>query len=255
MGPSSDAETMNAHNVHIVTSCYGPRYWLAVDKWTKHIRSFETWPIDIVSVDGERYVDTSDSITTVCVNPPDAELAWGSGDKYRTERVLAHLKGGLTCFQIDLDVQLKRGISILLDLPYDFLISRAFRCPPLAREKLGFVACTGFYLAKPGAARLCATVLRHIACNTYGSFLDQVVLNNMLVEAAEHGGWRRRSLIFGELGFDVDEFECCGCKIAVLPKAAILRSADRQTALFGNHDSSLLEHFFPKPMVLMDPVL
>jgi hypothetical protein len=245
---------MNVPNVHIVTACYGPRFWLAVDEWTKHIRSYESWPIDIVSLDGQRYVDANDTITTVNVNAPGVKLGWGNGDKYRTERVLAHLKGGVTCFQIDLDVLLKRSISILLDLPFDFLISRAFRCPPIAREKLGFVACTGFYLAKPAATGLCAAVLQHIASNTYGSFLDQVVLNNMLVEAAERGDWRQRSLISGGLGFDVDEFECCGCKIGVLAEAVILRSADREAALFGNHDSSLLEHFFPKPIALTDVV-
>ncbi len=244
-----------AAKVQIVTCCYGPRYWLAVDQWTKHIRRFGPWPIDIVSVDGGRHIDTDASITTVYVNSPDGELAWGSGDSCRMERVLTHLKGGLACFQIDLDVLLKRDISPLMDLPYDFLISRAFKCPPIARGKFGFVACTGFYLAKPGAADLCDRVLQHIASNTYGSILDQVVLNNMLVEAAEKGGWRQRFLKLGELDFDLDEFECCGCRIGVLPEAAILRSADRHAAVFGNHDYSLLEPFHPAPMVLTDAVL
>lgn len=52
---------------------------------------------------------------------------------------------------VHLDLALFRDINSILQLPYDFIISRAFAFPEQTLKKLGFVGCTGFYVVKPEA--------------------------------------------------------------------------------------------------------
>jgi hypothetical protein len=231
--------------VRIITSCYGPRFWLALTPWVKHIREFEDCPIDIVSLDGLRYDDIVSGVITVPVDSIGTTLQYGTGDRFRLERIIWHISQGVTCVQIDLDVIIKRSISILSDLPYDFIISRAFTFPPIAFKQFGFVACTGFYIAKPGACLLCKEILMRIESNSLNSQLDQYIINKILLELAEKGSWQQRSIMMCGLEFAMDEFDFNGCRIGVLPKNTILRSADTKASVFGNHAQPLLEIFFP----------
>lgn len=170
----------------------------------------------------------------------------GSGHKHSLKHVIRATKFGSTCVQIDIDVVLKRSVAPLLDLPFDFITSRAFAFPAHARDRLGFVGCTGFYIAKPKSAPFCELVLQHINRNTFGHPLDQLVLNSLLVEADEDGRhWRETASASGE-DFEMDAFEIQGCRIGVLPKETIERNDDLTgPSVFGNHFKTLLDHFIP----------
>jgi hypothetical protein len=225
----------------IVTPCHGGRYWLALGPWVAHIAALEKCPIEIVSLDGGQYKGGVSSVTTFMADAAPAELLrYEPTFIYRLERILFHLAQGRTCIQIDLDVRMKRDFSALCSLPYDFIVSREFGSPGLAVERLGFVAGCGFYIAKPSARRLCAAWLDHIRRKTYGTDMDQNVLNLMLCDV---GSPTRQTISFGNLVLQMDVLELAGCRIGVLPKEAIERNLEIRASVFGNHHRGLIDRF------------
>jgi hypothetical protein len=214
----------------VVTSCYGERFWAAVPSWLARIRSITELPVEIVSLDGRTW--KAPHVRTINFTPGRV-LEYGSGDRERTEHIVSRLEEGRICLQIDLDVYLKRDVDPIVGLPYDFIVSRAFRFPEDIVARLGFVACTGFYVAKPSALPL----LRHLYSRLReGLVLDQAELNACLVESE----WHNETVEL--LGFQgvADVCECRGVKICVLPKEVIARDDDLETSWFGNHFRTLL---------------
>jgi hypothetical protein len=225
----------------MITTCYGEPFWRAVGPWAAQLRAVTDCPIEIVSLDGRRHDEKiGTGIETVMADTGGAEPAYGTGGRYRLERILSHLEAGRTCVQIDLDVRMKRDFSPLWRLPYDFIVSRALVFPEFAREKLGFVACTGFYVAKPTAIRFCRALIEHLARNTFGSGLDQYVVNAMLGNA---GPPSEEVVHLDGISFGVTVFDVDGCQIAVLSKEAVERGDDTDISIFGNHSRSIVEEY------------
>lgn len=229
----------------IVTSCHGEYFWLAIEPWVEHLLEVDTCPIEIVSLDGRRYSGRRPGASTFIVETKGGELRWGAVDPIRLGRILFHLKQGRTCIQVDVDVRMKRKFSVLCDLPYDVIVSRAFDLPSFAAEKLGFVACCGFFIVKPSSGPLCEIWLRDLQQNTRQLGTDQEVLNAMMCEAQPP---REETVQVGNLFLKMDVFEIAGCTLAVLPKEAILRDLDTEASLFGNHARPILKHFLVKDM-------
>jgi hypothetical protein len=228
--------------LRFVSVCYGSEFWAAVPGWARHIRKISDAPVDILSLDQQEYRDPAARISTIAIDV-GGRHTWGFGDMARLALIAGHLERGTACVQMDIDVLLKRDVSPLLSLPYDFIVSRASAQPKPIAERMGFVACTGFYIAKPDAIDLCHAILSHAENNTYDSDLDQIVLNNLLLEAKQQNLWNRRDIAFDHTQLSIDEFECFGCRIAVLPSAVIQRNADLGSSLFGNHHRDLLGQF------------
>jgi hypothetical protein len=224
----------------IVTSCYGSRFWRSARNWAEHLRAFDQAPIEIIALDKGRLDLPLQRVTTIAATVGSTPPRYGDGDRFRLERIIGYLREGRTCFQIDLDVRMKRPFKCLAQLPYDFIVSRAFNFPNFAAERFGFVACTGFYVAKPSALPFAEALLRDINANVYGSSYDQYVVNAILWGAADNGRHNRDSISLEGRSLDVDTFEAVGCRIGVLPRETILRSADFQQATFGNHDLSFV---------------
>jgi len=220
----------------LVSACHGERYWLVAGPWAKHIAAADGCRIELVSLDGGSVRDVS----TIAVNTSGVELKWGVGERFQIERVIWHLGQGRIGMHVDLDVRLTRDFSKPLSgLPFDMIISRAYGSPAFAVEKLGFVACLGFWIAKPPAKGLCELWLRNILEKTYGTDMDQDVFNWMLCSAPAP---RQETVVLDDLLLDMDVFELEGCKIGVLPKEAVERNLDR-SAIFGNHARPIFDAF------------
>jgi hypothetical protein len=212
----------------VVSACHGEQYWLVAEPWAKHIAAVDGCRVELVSLDG----GSTDGVSTFIMDASSVKLQWAVGERFQIERIIWHLGQGRIGMHVDLDVRLKREFSEpLSSLPYDMIISRAYGSPLFAVEKLGFVACLGFWIAKPRAKGLCELWLRNILEKTYGTAMDQDVFNFMLCAAPPP---RQETVRLGELSLDMDVFELEGCKIGVLPKEAVERNLDR-TSIFGNH--------------------
>jgi hypothetical protein len=225
----------------VITSCYGERFWRVLGPWVAHLEALNKWPIEVVSLDGHVYDGNAVGVTTFVADTRETKLQYGASDYFRLERILSHLGQDRDCIHVDLDVQMKRDFSLLCRLPYDFIVSRAFRFPPFALKRFGFVACTGFYIAKPAARHFCEALFRNIQQNTYQSKLDQYVLNAMLVVRGDLP--RQETVQLDGISLGIDVFEYDHCSVAVLPKEAIQRNPDTQSSIFGNHHRSLIEEF------------
>lgn len=239
----------------VVTSCFGERFWLAVGPWVKHLEALSDCPIEVVSLDGRAYDGDASTCRTFVADMLEAKTRYGTSalppndaaivarDGLRLDRLLFHLGRDRTCVHVDLDVRMKRDFSALCRLPYDFIISRAFHFPPFAAQKLGFVACTGFYIAKPSARHICDVLFRNIEENRYFSRLDQYVLNAMLCEVVRDDVPRRETADLDGVSLDLDVFAFDGCSIAVLPREAIERNRETESSVFGNHDIAFIDEF------------
>ena len=171
------------------------------------------------------------------------------------QRILRHLERGRSCIQIDLDVRMKRDFSVLSRLPYDFVVSRAFAFPPFAVKPLGFVAGTGFYIAKPTARPLCVKLPGDLRERLHrDSHLDQHALNLLLCATADGGHQRTEVIQLDGLAFDIDVFEVGACRIGVLPRATTERHPATEAGIFGNHHRALLDLFLAEVSPKVDKI-
>lgn len=229
----------------VVSACHGERYWLALEPWAAHLVALDGCPIEIVSLDGGSYRGDTPGVTTVSADAKGVNLQWGVGERFQIERILFHLGQGRTGMHLDFDVRIKRDFSLLSRLPYDFIVSRAYGAPSFAVEKLGFVACLGFFIAKPSAKGLCEVWLRNILEETYHTDMDQNVFNAMLCEVDPP---RQETIPLDDLSLDMDVFELEGCRIGVLPKEAVERNVDARASIFANYARPILNGFLMRAM-------
>lgn len=214
----------------VVTSCFSGKWWALVPDFAETVHRLSGLKVEVVSLDGNAC--TTPFVSTI--HQPKA-LAYGAGDSERMRHILARLRQGLTCYQIDLDVRLKRDFRPMADLPYDFIISRAFGMPRDVVDEVGFVGCTGFYVAKPTAAPLLELLLSELGPE---GVYDQNLLNWRLRDS----GWRQDSAIIDGFEGRIDVTTYAGVSICVLPAEAILRTPDIEASWFGNH-----HHVFHPP--------
>jgi Nucleotide-diphospho-sugar transferase len=245
IGPSCCGVVMPELDRVVVSACHGERYWLALEPWVAHLVALDGCPIEIVSLDGGAYGGGAPGVTTVSADAKGVKLQWGVGERFQIERILFHLGRGRTGIHLDFDVRIKRDFSVLSCLPYDFIVSRAYGAPSFAVEKLGFVACLGFFIAKPSAKGICEVWLHNILEETYHTDMDQNVFNAMLCEV---GPPRQEKVRLGDISLDMDVFELEGCRIGVLPKEAVERNLDTRTSIFGNHARPILDGFLMQAM-------
>jgi hypothetical protein len=232
---------MPAPPAKIITSCHQPRFWSAVPGWVRTIRRFDDLPIDIVALDDLSFNDPAAGVATIPMHHPARKLVYGAVDSVRLAYLIGQLEAGTACFQIDIDVLLKQSIRPVMDLPHDFLISRAYGFPRDAVQKLGFVGCCGFFLAKPSSLQFCQEILHRLETKADGSTLDQFVLNRMLMEAADQSEAATSAHIIGGQNFEIADFTVAGCRIGVLPANAIMRNLNTDVAIFGNHCTDIIQ--------------
>jgi hypothetical protein len=156
------------------------------------------------------------------------------GERFQIERIAALLRTGLIAGHLDLDVRIKREFSdTLRGQPYDLIVSRAYDFPDYAARQLGFVACLGFWLAKPTALPLVEAWL-HEMRDSASLAPDQDAFNRLLLRAAPE----TNSIRLADYCLPVEVFSLYGCSIAVLPHDAVMRNLDDR-AIFANHDRAM----------------
>jgi hypothetical protein len=232
----------------VVTSCFGS-YWGSCKRWVEHTRFKCNLPIHILSIDGRHLTD--DFGEEVFVHPVkvtsedvlDAEL-------HRLEFIVDRLGSGISCAQIDLDVLLKRDIADLFTIDADFIASQAFGLPEFMASRFGFVACLGFFIAKPPSAMLCAEIVKAMQESRYGEEhprrIDQYILNKLVFDQIVSGEMKPftetspSGVPFGE-PYRSSEYR--GIKVCVLARDTILRGPNLAQSTFGNHFPGVLSLF------------
>jgi hypothetical protein len=145
--------------VACVSSVYGERFHFISEKWLDWNSRYlpEETKFYLMSVDGRvnpalaqkvNYCFPENGVQT------KESLKWGSGDLPRLQKIIELCSQGFICIHMDLDVVLIKNISILLEKANGLVFSRAFTFPEKTAEKLGFVGCTGFYIATPESVNL-----------------------------------------------------------------------------------------------------
>ena len=233
----------------VVTSCFGT-YWDYAERWAQHIRFKCDLPVHIVSVDGTHLDD--DFGEGVFVHPPQrASTSARDGELYRFEFIAEKLASGISCAQIDIDVLLKRGIADLFGIEADLIVSRASRLPEFMAAAFGFVACPGFFIAKPPAAALCREVADGVRDRRYGDdpdmeVIDQYVLNKMLFDEIVDGAMKPFTQGPSPAGAFAEPYlvsEYRGAKVAVLAEDTIFRGGHLGRSTYGIHSPAVLSLF------------
>jgi hypothetical protein len=215
----------------VVTSCFHGVWWNLVPAFGQAIHDLSGLRTEVVSLDG--LACETEFVSTI--HHAKTRVGYGAGDSERMRHILRRLGEGVTCYQIDLDVRLKRDFRPMADLPYDFIISRAFGMPKEVVETLGFIGCTGFYIAKPASAPLLEEILPELG--ELGVY-DQRLLNQRL----QHAAWREDRATMDGFEGRIDVCDYKGVSICVLPTEAILRTPDMEASWFGNHHHSFHPH-------------
>jgi len=219
----------------IVTSCYGDTYWDFANEWSSHVRAATNLPIEIISLDGGRFQgpEVSSFLLPTSGTEQDPSDPVTIRDSERLRHILGRITNGYTCVQIDMDVRVKRDLQPILDLPYDFIMSRAFGMPKPVVKELGFVGCTGFFVAKPGSLQLVNDLLTELT-NSPGAG-DQRVINNWFLGL----DWRSEKISIGPFNGTASVCELRSARVCILPQKAISRNDDLASSWFGNYWSTL----------------
>jgi hypothetical protein len=235
----------------IVSACFGA-HWSAAERWARHTRFKGDLPVHIVSVDGAHPDDDfGEGVFVVPVEPPSASLR--DAEVYRLDFIAGKLATGISCAQVDFDVLLKRDIADLFDIEADFIASRAFRLPQFMSAAFGFVACTGFFIAKPPAAELCTEVANGIRDRRYGDgplgeSIDQYVMNRIFFDEIMAGSMKPFTLAPSSTrpsGASCVVSDYRGAKVAILPWNTIVRGGDLALSTHGIHHRAVLSLFGP----------
>jgi hypothetical protein len=234
----------------VVSSCFGS-HWAYCKRWAEHTRFKCNLPIHILSIDGTHLTD--DFGDGVFVHPVEgASPNIRDLERYRLEFIVEKLASGISCAQIDFDVLLKREITDLFSIDADFIASRASRFPDFVATSFGFVACTGFYIAKPPSADLCAEIVKSMQERPYGEDpvqqVDQYVLNRLFFDEILTGAMRpftEAPSLVGAFGEPHSVSEYHGMKVCILAKETILRGPSLKRSTFGNHHPAVRSLFGP----------
>ena len=173
-----DVKSIHIMKIALISSVYGEEFHKASLLWVQHNKQYlpKDTEICLVSLDGEKLGQNNAAVKYIFSTKNKEKLGWGDGDLARLEQIIKYCSLGYTCLHMDLDAVLFKTITPILDLPYSFIISRAFGFPKSVVEKMGFVGCTGFYIAKPSSLPFLLQWCDSIRCLDQ---LDQLTINNM----------------------------------------------------------------------------
>jgi hypothetical protein len=232
----------------VVSACFGA-HWALAERWAEHTRFKCDLPVHIVSVDGTHLGDGfGDGVFVHPPATPSTDLR--DAEVYRWEFIAGKAASGISCAQVDFDVLLKRGIADLFEIEADFIASRAFRLPEFMAAAFGYVACSGFFIAKPPAAELCMEVANGIRDRRYGEdprmeMIDQYVLNRVFFDEIFAGAMKPFTLTSTstEASDPYIESEYRGVRVAILGHNTMFRGGNLVRASHGIHHPAVLSLF------------
>lgn len=152
---------------------------------------------------------------------------------------------GFTCIHMDLDVALTRNLSPVIDNTHDLTLSRAFTFPEKTARKLGFVGCTGFYIATPSSLPLLkhwAALIEDVIAQGISNS-DQEVINHLM----EDLDWRQETLTLDNEGFENAITSWNSVGISVLDGLIIKKGLQKHDLAFGYHSPAVPHEFWNIP--------
>jgi len=217
-----------------ITSAYGSKYLQVLPSWIKMIEKIRKEGDDAYIIltscrEYESYKKKSFPHWIHLVHSHGIHEKWGGSDKVRLEKVISLLSSlkykGVV--HVDLDCLLTNSIHPLIDQPYDFIISRAFVYPEFMVKSKGYVACTGFYIAKPKSLPF----LKHFQ-QLMGYKPDQLIIANILHDKVSHKT------------NDWDVYNLNGIALGIMPKTALLREPPFQNkSQYGYHHPEVINYW------------
>ena len=228
--------------ISCVSSVYGKVFHQAAYAWHQRNSKYlsDTAKFHLISLDGETNKSLISSVEYSFINigKDNKSLAWGDGDLVRLEKVASLCESGSISVHLDLDLALLKDISPILKLPYDFIISRAFAFPKRTVEKIGFVGCTGFYIAKPESLPLINYWIKRIKRK---SQVDQQSLNEIFMDLK----WSSE-----KINLDNQEYENAvsfwnNISLLILDSDALPRGMKKQSnKSYGVHNPRVMKEFW-----------
>lgn len=216
---------MSINNSYFVTSfSFGSKYKEIQGHWETRIREKckNAIPIIFRNVNGKVLLDPIE--------------AWW--DVVRTKNILGIvMQERRSVVQCDLDVIIEKDIQPIIDLEYDFIISKEHfgekAYPEECSSKLGFGVCTGFYIVKPRGFDFLASLLSSMIKRKYGVYSDQVTLMNHIVNSDY-------KLSYDSIEIDGTKYtntivEIDGFKICVLDFELVRRDPLERKDQFASH--------------------
>ena len=137
---------------------------------------------------------------------------------------------------IDIDLIIEKDIKPLIDLPYDFIISREIggdeSYPKECSKILGFGICSGFYIIKSKAYNFMEKIF-NLMINNENNYSDQVNIMNYIVK--NNYKITEEEIVFDNIKYINKIIEIDNIKICVLDFNIIVRDPIFNINQFGNH--------------------
>ena len=153
------------------------------------------------------------------------------------KNILLCLKENKPVIHIDVDIIIEKDLKIIVDLPYDLIISTEIggdeSFPKECSKKLGFGVCSGFYVLKKSALNFMLKILNNMKNKLYNSFSDQVNIMNYIVNNKYNV--KEDECILNGVKFKNKIIEIDNIKICVLNFDIITRDPILTKEQFGNH--------------------
>ena len=131
------------------------------------------------------------------------DYTWGVTDHIRLIEAIKIVEKGNIAIQLDIDTILFKPLQSIIALDYDFIISRA-ECgnkawPHDCSIKVGFGACSGFYIAKKNALDFLKYLLNCMKTRCYNSFTDQETI--MKIFSNDSVVWHNKVDIIDDISY------------------------------------------------------
>jgi hypothetical protein len=167
---------------------------------------------------------------------PSSEYAWWDVVRLKKNISLC-LTENKPIIHIDMDIIIEKELDVIVNLPYDFIISTEIggnqSFPKECSEKLGFGVCSGFYIIKPNALLFMMSILNNMTNKKYNSYSDQVNIMNYIVNNKYE--IKEEVCIFNGLQFKNKIIKLDAITICVLDFEIITRDPIVVKNQFGNH--------------------
>ena len=212
----------NIPKFEIYTFCHGSKYKPILSHWEKRTR----------------YLHPNTKVRTLenYIFRRLSGYAWW--DIVRLEKLIKIMaKKRIPIVYCDLDLILERNISPLVELNYDFIVSKEIgggsAFPKEVSSDLGFGLCTGFYITKYSSIEFLRRILLLMRKQHYGSNSDQVTIMHYIHENEKGIEFRNEYICNKEYTNIVIRID--GINICILDSDIITRDPITDNDQFGNH--------------------
>jgi len=159
---------------YITTFCYGPKYTPIKDIWynriTNKCKNAEIVIFEDINV-----------LNKLLFQSNFHGYIWAVRFKHNLDLLLRNNKPLVMC---DLDVIIEKDIQLIVDLPFDIIVSTEIGGPKSYPKEcssiLGFGVCCGFMVVKPTSKKILVEIFKNMESRKYNTYDDQVNLMNYI---------------------------------------------------------------------------